>query len=229
MLGSDMSRAADMVVGGWRLTSILTLQTGPFLTPYFPNGQGDPSGTGSGLNGSLGNGTGSFDGGHRAQHADRVAGASIDPVGKNRLKWVNANAFSCPGDSNWKPGYACATGNAGASVSDSQGNVICYGCEKINGVIYQVPNPIGRFGNAQVGSVEGPGLFNLSAGLSKTFSVTERLKVKTEGTFTNVLNHTNLGDPNMNLSSPSFGLISSSIGSDFGGARTGQISVRAEF
>jgi hypothetical protein len=53
--------------------------------------------------------------------------------------------------------------------------------------------------------------------------------VKAEGTFTNVLNHTNLGDPNMNLSSPSFGLVSSSISSDFGGARTGQISLRAEF
>jgi len=44
-----------------------------------------------------------------------------------------------------------------------------------------------------------------------------------------VLNHTNLGDPNMNLDSPSFGLISNRIGSDFGGARTGQIAVRAEF
>jgi hypothetical protein len=89
--------------------------------------------------------------------------------------------------------------------------------------------PIGRFGNAQVGSIEGPGLFNLSAGLSKSFAVTERVKVRAEGTFTNVLNHTNLGDPNMNLDSASFGLISHTIGSDFGGARTGQISVRAEF
>ncbi|HUA99625.1 MAG TPA: hypothetical protein VMA34_14940 [Terracidiphilus sp.] len=44
-----------------------------------------------------------------------------------------------------------------------------------------------------------------------------------------MLNHTNLGDPNMNLDSPSFGLISNRIGSDFGGARTGQIAVRAEF
>jgi hypothetical protein len=53
--------------------------------------------------------------------------------------------------------------------------------------------------------------------------------VKAEGTFTNILNHTNLGDPNTNLSSGSFGLISSSIGSDFGGARTAQVSLRAEF
>jgi hypothetical protein len=50
-----------------------------------------------------------------------------------------------------------------------------------------------------------------------------------EGTFTNVLNHTNLGDPYTDMSSPNFGIVSSSIRADFGGARTGQISVRAEF
>jgi hypothetical protein len=44
-----------------------------------------------------------------------------------------------------------------------------------------------------------------------------------------VLNHTNLGDPNMDLSSSSFGLIPASIGSDFGGARTGQVAARIEF
>ena len=89
--------------------------------------------------------------------------------------------------------------------------------------------PIGRFGNSEVGTVEGPGLVNLSSGLSKTFAVTERIKLKAEGTFTNVLNHTNLGDPNMNLSSGSFGIVAGTVGSDFGGARTGQISARLEF
>ena len=53
--------------------------------------------------------------------------------------------------------------------------------------------------------------------------------MKAEGTFTNVLYHTNLGDPYTNLSASNFGIVSSSIGADFGGARTGQIAVRAEF
>ncbi len=229
MFGSSMSRPADLIVGGWRLSSILTVQTGPYETPYFPSGQGDPSGTGSGLNGAYGYGGVSFDTGHRNQHADNVKGVSVNPAGKNRFNWTNPAAFACPGDPNWQPGYACATGNYGASVSDSGGNVICYDCEQINGVIYQVPNPIGRFGNTQVGSVEGPGLFNLSTGLSKTFAITERFRAKMEGTFTNVLNHTNLSDPNMNLSSSSFGLVSNALQSDFGGARTGQIAVRLEF
>jgi len=218
LIGGSMSRVADEVVGGWRLSAILTLQTGAYLTPYFPSGQGDPSGTGSGLNGSYGNGTGSFDGGHRAQHPDQLTGVSTKPTGQNRFNWTNANAFACPGDSTWTPGNPCETGAGYTPQSD--GSLVAIGPH---------PLPIGRFGNSEVGTVQGPGLVNLSTGIAKTFAVTERLHLKAEGTFTNVLNHTNLGDPNMNLSSSSFGLISGTIGSDFGGARTGQVSLRAEF
>ena len=213
-----MSRAADLVAGGWRIAAILTTQTGAYTTPYFPSGQGDPSGTGSGLSGNLGNGTGSFDGGHRNQHPDQLSGVSVKPSGRNRYNWINGGAFACPGDSTWKLGTACGTG--AGYLPDGEGGVTPLSAH---------PLPIGRFGNSQVGTVEGPGLFNLSTGLNKTFTITERLKVKAEGTFTNVLNHTNLSDPNTNLSSGSFGLVSSTIGSSLGGARTGQISVRAEF
>ena len=201
--GSDMPRLLDALVGGWRLSNIFLWQSGPFESPYFPSGQGDPSGTGSGLNGTAAG----FDGGHRTQHPDVVAGVSATPANRTRLKWVNSAAFTCPGYLGWTPGTACTTGSGSGPV----------------------PNPIGRFGNAQVGSVVGPGMINLSSGLSKTFSFTESIKLRMEGTFTNVLNHTNLGDPNMNISSPNFGLITSSIGSDNGGARTGQVSARIDF
>jgi len=201
--GGSMPRAADLIAGGWRLSSILTMQTGPYETPYFPDGQGDPSGTGSGLDGAAAG----FDLGHRNQHPDQLTGISLNPTNKSRMSWTNASAFACPGDATWTVGKACTTGSGSGPH----------------------PLPIGRFGNSQVGSVAGPGLINLSSGLSKTFAVTERFKVKAEGSFTNVLNHANLGDPNMNLSSKSFGLVTSAIQSDFGGARTGQVSLRAEF
>lgn len=201
--GSSMPRVADMLVGGWRLSSIFTLQTGPYETPYFPSGEGDPSGTGSGLNGAKAG----FDLGHRDQHPDRMPGISLNPAQKTRLKWVNPAAFGCPGYGSWTPGTACTTGSGSGPV----------------------PLPIGRFGNAQVGSVEGPGLVNLSTGLSKSITIVEGVSLKAEGTFTNILNHTNLGDPNMNIASPNFGQITNTIGSDFGGARTGQIAVRIEF
>jgi hypothetical protein len=210
LIGSSMNRAADLIAGGWRLSSILTVQTGPYETPFFPSGQGDPSGTGSGLNSSKAG----WDPGHRNQHPDQVAGVSINPAGRNRLNWISPGAFSCPGYAGWTPGTPCTTGSGSGAV----------------------PLPIGRFGNSQVGSVEAPGLVNLSAGLSKSFAITERLRLKAEVTATNVLNHINLGDPNMNLSSPSFGLISGVVGSgtgnapsDFGGARTLQVSARIEF
>jgi hypothetical protein len=218
MLGAAVNRATDLVLGGWRLSSILTVQTGPYETPYFPDGQGDPSGTGSGLDGAFGDGTGSFDTGHRNQHPDQLSGVSVNPHGKGRFNWANPAAFACPGDTTWTAGNACTTGAGYTPQSD--GSFVANGPN---------PLPIGRFGNSQVGTVEGPSLFNLSAGLSKSFAITERIRVKAEGTFTNVLNHTNLSDPNMNLSSGSFGLVSGTIGSDFGGARTGQISARVEF
>lgn len=201
--GGSMSRIADAVVGGWRLSNIFLWQTGPYESTYFPSGQGDPSGTGSGLNSTK---TG-FDGGHRSQAPDRVTNVSEKPSGQNRFHWANPAAFTCPGYPVWKPGTACTTGSGSGPV----------------------PNPIGRFGNAQVGSVEGPGTINLSSGISKIFSITEDVKLRAEGTFTNVLNHTNLGDPNLNISSSNFGQIVNTIGSDFGGARSGQVSLRVDF
>jgi hypothetical protein len=94
--------------------------------------------------------------------------------------------------------------------------------------------PIGRFGNAGVGSIVGPGTVNLSSGISKAFAITERANLRIEGTFTNVLNHTNLGDPNLDISSSSFGRINGVIGSGLlgandGGARSGQVSARLDF
>jgi hypothetical protein len=199
---SNIPRVADALIGGWRITSILLLQTGAYLTPYFPAGQGDPSGTGSGLTSSA---TG-FDPGHRAQHSDTVS-PNWKPTNQNRNLWVNPAAFNCPGASNWTVGHPCTTGRG------LPGDLA----------------PIGRFGNTQVGSVVGPGMVNLSAGVSKSFVLTERARLKAEGTFTNVLNHTNLGDPNMNLSSSSFGKITSSVGYGQAGNRTGQVSMRLEF
>jgi len=199
--GGNMSRWEDLAVGGWQLSSIFLWQGGPYLTPYFPGGSVDPSGTGSGLSGN-------FQGGSypaRAQKPDQVAGWK--PHGQNRNNWINLAAFTCPGEPNWQFGQTCNIGSGQAGA----------------------PGPIGRFGNAQVGSVIGPGTVNLSAGLSKTFAITEGIRLRAEGTFTNVLNHTNLGDPNLNLTSSSYGVITAPRGSDFASARNGQVSMRLEF
>ena len=55
------------------------------------------------------------------------------------------------------------------------------------------------------------------------------MRLRAEGTFTNVLNHTNFADPQTDISQLSFGKITQSRGSDFGGNRTGQLSLKLEF
>ncbi len=48
-IGTDMNRALDILVGGWDVTGIGLLQSGPYLTPFFTNA--DPSGTGTTVRG----------------------------------------------------------------------------------------------------------------------------------------------------------------------------------
>ncbi len=120
-------------------------------------------------------------------------------------QWFNTNAFTCPATPGWHAGQPCLIGTPG------------------NGA------PIGRFSNAGMGSVIGPGTVNLNAGLAKYFAVTERVKIKLEGSFTNVLNHLNLADPVLAIDNPSVGQITSARPADFGGNRTGQVGARIEF
>lgn len=198
--GASMPHALDVVAGGWRLSNIITWQTGAYLTPYFPAGQGDPSGTGSGLSSTKAGWAPSA----RPQHPDRVAGVSWKPAHQNRNQWVNAAAFTCPGNPAWTPGTACTTGSGSGAV----------------------PLPIGRFGNSPVGAVTGPGYFSLNSGIVKTFPITERVHLRAEGTFTNVLNNLNLDGTNLNLnlSSASFGITTTGLA-----PRQGQVSLRLEF
>jgi hypothetical protein len=212
MFGSHMNRIEDMLVGGWETSNIFLWQSGPFLSAYIPNGQADPSGTGSGLDGGL-----YGDLGHRDQKPDRVGPPK--PAGQDRSNWVNVNSFVCPGNSSWKPGTECHTGAVDPSSTDSAAQALALG---------YLP-PIGRFGNAQIGSIVGPGTVNLSSGLSKSFHITQQVSFRLEGTFTNVLNHTNLADPSLNITNAEFGKITSARGSDFSGSRTGQVAARIDF
>ena len=154
-------------------------------------------------------GTGSyvFDG--RAQPADLVGNPV--PTNQNRNNWINANAFACPGEPGVLAGPNC---NIGVDPATD-------------------PAPIGRFGTEGIGIMNGPGTVNLSVGLAKFFNITERVRLKAEMSFTNVFNHTNLADPDLNMSDSSFGTITSArgtlTGADLGGNRTGQASMRLEF
>jgi hypothetical protein len=154
-----------------------------------------------------------FTGGDPSGTGSGVIGRSQAPdiIGDPNLSnptaadWFNAAAYTCPGTPGWKVGTACLIGTPG------------------NGA------PIGRFGNAGVGTVIGPGTVNLNAGLSKKFAITEKVNIKIEASFTNVLNHLNLANPVLAIDSSSVGQITSAQAADFGGARTGQVGARINF
>lgn len=91
-------------------------------------------------------------------------------------------------------------------------------------------NNIGRFGNAGVGILQGPGTKVFSLSVAKKFNLTERVFVRYEATISNLLNHTNLDIPSsLNVSSPSFGRITSTQSVDLAGPRTVQMSLRVGF
>jgi hypothetical protein len=175
-------------VGGWRLSTILLVQTGPFDTPFI---QFDSSGNAN-------NGFNRPD----------LAGNPND-FHHTAAQWWNPNVFACPG---------------GAPGADLLNNTL------------NCSNVIGRFGNAGVGSMVGPGTINLSLGLAKDFRLTERFKLKFESSFTNLPNHPNFDDPRNNLTecvgSPcqgTFGQVQASRIGDAGGNRVGQLALRIEF
>jgi Carboxypeptidase regulatory-like domain/TonB dependent receptor len=92
------------------------------------------------------------------------------------------------------------------------------------------PAGAGRIGDCGVGILEGPGTIAVSAGLGKTFPIHERLRLRFESTFTNVLNHTNYAPPSVDVSNPqTFGALESNQTSANAGPRTGQLALRLDF
>jgi hypothetical protein len=184
----NASRMADALFGGWSLSSILTLQTGPFLTPVMSGG--DPSGTNAPRRGT--------------QRPDRSGSGSVTSA--SRTRWLDRDSFLCPGRTSANP-FNCSVGV----------------------VPGRDPAPIGRFGNSGVGIVTAPGTFGWNVGLAKRFAITEHLGFRLEGSFTNLPNWTNLGDPVLNITDSNFGRITGARGVEFGGGRTGQVGLRIEF
>ena len=101
---------------------------------------------------------------------------------------------------------------------------------------FSVPgNNIGRFGNCPVGSLVGPGTVTFAGTVGKNFAITERFNLRYEAQAANLFNHTNLGDPATNISSPStFGTITNvqDANTSYGpsaGPRNLQMSLRLTF
>ncbi|HMV81757.1 MAG TPA: TonB-dependent receptor [Blastocatellia bacterium] len=148
--------------------------------------------------------SGSGSGLSRNQHPDRIGNGNIS--NKTQDQWFDVNAFVCPGLT------TRVAANCRIGINPTRDAA-----------------PIGRFGNAGVGIITGPGTINLSLGLNKAFYLTERIKLEAGASFTNVENRVNLADPQMNVISTAFGRITSARSSELGGSRTGQVTMRLSF
>ncbi len=168
----NTGRITDLLVGGWDLTNITLLETGPWLTPSISSAA-DQSNT---------------------DVANRGAALRPDVVsnnytaGRGHGRYFNLAAFS------------------------------------------PTPAGAGRFGNAGVGILQGPGTAAVAMGLAKNFTLTERTRLRFESTFSNVLNHTNFAPPATQIDNPgTFGVLSAPQTAENAGNRTGQVALRLEF
>ena len=98
-----MGRAQDALVGGWQLSGITALQTGPYLTPYFSGA--DPSGTGANVRGVIG-----------TQRPDRIGDGSLS--NPTRELWFDRSAFVIPPDNIGR------FGNSGVGILQGPGTAV---------------------------------------------------------------------------------------------------------
>lgn len=134
---------------------------------------------------------------------DRIGDGNL-PSGQRRAsRWFDAGAFTVPGANPATP-------------------------------LTPPSAPIGRFGNSGVGIIEGPGYWQFDLGVNKGFPLlNEQMRFNVFVLATNVFNHPNLANPNMNISTPNLvGTISGIRGDGNAsgiGMRLVQLGARLEF
>ena len=140
---------------------------------------------------------------------------STDPGGTNVLSTVGfTRADVVPG-----------VGKYVRSGSSYQGEPLY-----LNASAFAIPgNNIGRFGNAGVGNVVGPGTQNVSMSLIRSFPLGERTKFQFGAEASNLLNHRNYEPPNMEVDADGFGTITGLQTAEGAGPRALEITGRISF
>ena len=88
---------------------------------------------------------------------------------------------------------------------------------------------IGRFGNAPVGGVVGPGTINFSLSLMKSVALREKSRLELSMEAANVFNHRNYEPPNMQVDSSGFGSITALQTAEGAGPRSLEVTGRIVF
>jgi hypothetical protein len=119
----------------------------------------------------------------------------------------------------------------GGSVSRGNVSPNAVGHQSINNWFnpagFAVP-AAGQFGNAGYGILKGPDSQVLNAALFKSFPLVRKTSLEFSGSFSNVLNHPNFGNPDVTITDGNVGKITSVQGYFFG-PRVGLLSARFKF
>jgi hypothetical protein len=100
----------------------------------------------------------------------------------------------------------------------------------LNPAAFPIPgNNIGRFGNAPVGVVSGPGTQSVSLSLIKSVQLAERMQLQFGAQAANVFNHQNWDVPNMQVDAGGFGTISGLQTAEGAGPRMMMLTARVSF
>lgn len=134
-------------------------------------------------------------------------------------------SFSGADPSNTNQFSGAAQRISGTSLTPAGGKSIA---RWFNPSAFAIP-AAGTFGSGAFGSVEGPHMNALNMAMFKSFPIYERVKFEIRGSFTNILNHSNFGDPDATITDTSAGQITSTTSKSFGGPRAGLITGRLVF
>ena len=140
--------------------------------------------------------------------------SSDDPAGTNMVTTVGfTRPDRVPGVSLYKHGNA-------------NGNPLFF-----NPAAFALPGSnIGRFGNARVGSLVGPGTVNTSLSLVKAVQLTEASKLQVGISTANLFNHRNYEPPNTEVDTPEqYGQSTELQTAEGAGPRTVQLTARISF
>jgi Carboxypeptidase regulatory-like domain len=170
-----------------------------------------------------------FGRGERLLNADNFASRFVGGWRLSAAYLSQSGDFLSPGFSGPDPSntnqFAGAAQRVGGSLAPQSKRSIT---NWFNATAFAVPQN-GTFGSGSFGTVEGPNMNALNAALFKSFPVFRETSFELRGSFTNVLNHTNFGDPNVTITDNSVGQITSTTTKSFGGPRSGLVSGRFVF
>ena len=89
---------------------------------------------------------------------------------------------------------------------------------------YPITGATIRPGTQNAAHLHGPGRWFIDMSLSKNFRLKESLKLALRADFFNTFNHVNYSNPDLAITSPQFGKITSAVS-----PRTGQVGLRLTF